>query len=247
MRHFRFLRLRQAAQSPHALPLSLICLFALAAIIVLRCLPLQNTTTVLAPALFGHSIIIDAGHGGWDPGVVGVSGSYEKDINLEIAKKLAELLRSGGATVTMTRESDIALAESKHEDICARLATIPQAEAELLISIHGNSYPADPHSQGAQVFYYPGEAESQALAFAVQERLGAELGSQRVALAHSSTYLLKHANIPAIIAEMGFISNAEEEQLLLDPNYQWRAAWALYAGIVQYLEVTETPQEATTI
>jgi len=188
-----------------------------------------------SPALFGVSVVIDAGHGEWDPGMVGET-CVEKDVNLAVAQALAEYCRAGGAGVTLTRESDAALADRKQADLQARAALAEQAGADVFISLHCNSYPQDAGQHGAQVFYQNGNAEGQLLAEAVQQALRETLGNtDRAALPHPGSYLLEHTQGAAVLCEMGFLSNAEEEALLNSETYRWQMAWAIYHGLHDYL------------
>ena len=191
-----------------------------------------SSTEALSPSLFGLEVVIDPGHGDWDPGVVGSSGITEKEINLAISHNLAELLRNSGARVQMTREGDTALGDTKGEDIKARCAIAENAD--IFISIHINSYPAYPSIKGAQMFFGTDNPQGKLLAELLQSRAATELGSNRTALVHKDAYLLKNITIPSVIAEMGFLSNSEELANLSSSDYQWQAAWALYMGIVDY-------------
>ncbi len=189
----------------------------------------------LAPALFGRSIVIDAGHGGWDPGMQGQGGSVEQEINLSVALKLAEYLRQAGALVTLTREDGEALAETKAADMASRVFIAKEAGADAFISLHCNSFVSSRSQHGAQVFFQTGNEEGQLLAKALQDSLTAELANtERLALKHPDSYLLKNISCPAAIAEMGFLSNSEEEALLMDSAYQWQVAWALFLGTEAY-------------
>lgn len=191
----------------------------------------------LAPALFGRSLVIDAGHGGWDPGMVGPN-SVEKEINLAVALALAEYCRAGGAAVSLTRESDQALDASKPADMALRVELAEAAPADLFISLHCNSFVSGPSQRGAQVFFQRDNEAGRELALTVQQRLAAELGNtDRQALPHADSYLLKNISAPAVICEMGFLSNPEEEALLIDSAYQWQLAWSLYLAIVDYYSI----------
>lgn len=189
----------------------------------------------MAPALFGISLVIDAGHGGADPGMVG-DAVLEKDVNLAAARCLASYCRFAGAGVTLTRERDAALSESKRADLEQRVALAKTARADVFISLHCNSYVADPSQHGAQVFYAAGNEEGKRLAETLQRALCQQLGNtERTALPHPDSYLLKNIDCPAVIVEMGFLSNAAEEEALASPDYQWELAWALFRGLSDYL------------
>ena len=190
-------------------------------------------------------IVIDAGHGGVDPGKVGVSGVLEKDVNLAVAQKLQARLTADGFTVVMTRIEDEGLysegaTNKKREDMAARVRLISEAKPELAISIHQNSFP-DASCKGAQVFYYKDSEESKKLAELLQKKFPEVLGdgNTRQAKANSEYYLLKKTACPIVIAECGFLSSPEEERLLFAPEYQDKVADVLYQGIKQYLSEQE--------
>jgi len=194
------------------------------------------------------TIVIDAGHGGKDPGKVGVSGVLEKDINLAIAMKLRTCLEQDGIRVVMTRETDAGLysenaQNKKREDMEARVRMIEDAEPVLTVSIHQNSYPTG-DCKGAQMFYYKDSEESKKLAEILQKKFPelSQDGNKRQAKANSDYYLLRKTADPIVIAECGFLSNATEEALLASEEYQERVAEVLYQGIMQYVSET-TKQE----
>ncbi len=184
--------------------------------------------------------LIDAGHGGFDPGKVGDGDVYEKDINLAIAKKLQSYFEQSGATVIMTRTDDNALAGTKNDDMRARKETVNNAKADILISIHQNSYETS-EVRGAQVFYYSSE-ESEALATNIQDEFNREINASNTKnqSENDSYYLLKETNVPAVIVESGFLSNPEEAKLLSTDEYQDKIAWSIYVGTINYFNSVES-------
>lgn len=186
-------------------------------------------------------VVIDAGHGGADPGKVGVDGSLEKDINLEIAKRLQKFLVMADVDVVLTRDTDAGLYEEgapnkKVQDMKNRVGIIEEKKPDLTVSIHQNSYHEE-YVHGAQVFYYAGSEESKELAERIQQILAAELDpdNTRQAKANDSYYLLKKTSSPIVIVECGFLSNNEEAQKLSSAIYQEKAAWAIHLAILQHL------------
>lgn len=186
-------------------------------------------------------VAVDAGHGGNDPGKVGEDGVMEKDINLAIAMDLKEALEESGIKVIMTRENDTGLysagaSNKKAEDMKNRIAVIEESGADILISIHQNSF-TQPQYHGAQVFFYTGSDSGEKLADAVQENLikGADPDNTRQAKANSDYYLLKNSSIPAVICECGFLSNPEECARLASEEYQKTIAGCIAQGIMEYL------------
>ncbi|MCI6553228.1 MAG: N-acetylmuramoyl-L-alanine amidase [Lachnospiraceae bacterium] len=186
-------------------------------------------------------VVIDAGHGGADPGKVGIDGSLEKDINLQIAEKLKALLESQDVEVVMTRTDEKGLYDEnasgkKVQDMKRRIAMIEEARPELVVSIHQNSYPEE-YVKGAQVFYYEGSPDGRRLAELIQRRFRAGLDpeNKREVKGNNSYYLLKKTACPIVIVECGFLSNREEAGKLKDKVYQERVAWAVHMGVLQFL------------
>lgn len=186
-------------------------------------------------------VVIDAGHGGNDPGKVGVDGSLEKDINLQIAERLKWYLEQSDVDVVMTRESDMGLYEQgdsrkKMADMRKRCEIIEESKADLVVSIHQNSYHEE-NVSGGQVFYYKSSEKGKRLAEILQKRFTYVLGDEnrRLAKANGNYYLLLHVKCPIVIAECGFLSNRKEALLLKDEDYQDRMAWTLHMGILEYL------------
>lgn len=188
-----------------------------------------------------NCIVIDAGHGGDDPGKIGINGTLEKDINLKIAHKLKILLESQGYEVIMTRETGDGLYQPgtknmKVEDMHNRCEIITEAMPVFTVSIHQNSYPEE-YVKGAQVFYYGQSKDGEALAKKIQGSLIAYLDPEnhRTEKANESYYLLKKTPTPTVIVECGFLSNSEEAELLNTEDYQDKVAWAVMMGVMQYL------------
>lgn len=186
-------------------------------------------------------IIIDAGHGGGDPGKVGVNNALEKDINLNIAGFVEEKLTEKGYEVVMTRQKDEMLADAdsnnkKIQDMKARVELINGKAPALALSIHQNSYHEE-GIHGAQVFYYSHSDEGEKAAKILQEALLAvDSENTRQAKANDTYYLLKRTEVPTIIVECGFLSNAEEAEKLVDEEYQRKLADAIAQGIEEYLK-----------
>ena len=186
-------------------------------------------------------VVVDAGHGGDDPGKIGINGAPEKDINLQIAQKLKKYLEAEDVEVVLTRETEDGLYDAhasnkKVQDMKRRIEKIEETDPVLTVSVHQNSYPEE-YVHGAQVFYYEGSVEGQELADKIQKRLieGADPGNKRQIKANSSYYLLKKTKIPIVIVECGFLSNRTEAEALCSDEYQDRIAWEITLGILQYL------------
>lgn len=195
-----------------------------------------NETAETASMPVNHkNIVLDPGHGGWDPGKVAADGTEEKGINLKIAAMLQGFLEQGGAMVTTTRISDEAVDTGKRADLKKRVEIAKSDNADLFISIHQNSFPKST-VKGAQVFYNKNSEESKRLAFLIQSRLKevADYNNERVAKANENYYVLKNLNIPGVIVECGFLSNGVEKEKLVSKEYQEKIAWAIYMGILDY-------------
>lgn len=186
-------------------------------------------------------IVVDVGHGGNDPGKIGVDGSLEKDINLKIAKKLKNYLEQAGVKVVLTRDSDEGLYQAtdknkKMADMRARCALIDEVSPKAVVSIHQNRYHQE-EINGGQVFYYKGSEKGKRLAELIQKRFDHVLGTanRRQAKANGNYYLLLHVKQPIVIVECGFLSNWKESAALNSEEYQDRLAWTIHMGIMQYL------------
>lgn len=194
-------------------------------------------------------VVIDAGHGGKDPGKVGINGALEKDINLCIALRLKNLLEQNNISVIMTREEDRDLASEqavnrKNEDLRARAKLIEESAPAVMVSIHQNSYTSE-EADGAQVFYHAGSEEGKLLGTMVQKQLKNEIqdGNHRVAKSNKEYYLLKKAGCPAVIVECGFLSNSAEAALLGTEEYQEKLAFAIHLGIMEYINTVADGKE----
>ena len=189
----------------------------------------------------GIKMVIDSGHGGFDPGKVNSDGMIEKDINLQIAMKLKTELESQGIEVIMTRDSDKGLYEEtskskKMEDLQNRCKLIEETEPICTISIHQNSFP-DETVYGPQVFYYHTSESSAQLAQLVQDSLNTNLAIEkpRETKNNQSYYMLKKSPSTTIIVECGFLSNPTEAQKLSSEDYQAQIAAAIRQGVMEYV------------
>lgn len=196
------------------------------------------SNTPSAPAL-----LIDPGHGGFDGGAVAKDGTLEKNINLDIALQLRDMLLVCGVPVTMTRDTDVStqsdeattIREKKVSDLKNRLGLYDRAS--MVISIHQNHYDVSKYS-GAQVFYSSNAPESAALAMAVQQSIVAWLqpdNTRQTKKAGDGIYLMYHTATPAILVECGFLSNENELMQLKNAHYRQYMAWAVAMGYFTYL------------
>lgn len=188
------------------------------------------------------TIIIDAGHGGFDSGAQVADGTHEKDINLKISKNLKDFLEYFNFNVIMTRETDISVESDndkkskKSSDLYNRLNTMKENPDAIFVSIHMNKFTSS-NAVGAQVFYAPKVPMSDLLADSIQSTIKRLLQPQNERVIKKGTksiYILNNATIPATIVECGFMSNQKELSLLKDENYQKKMAFSILCGIISY-------------
>lgn len=189
-----------------------------------------------------HCFIIDAGHGGVDGGAVSCTDMYEKDINLEIALRLNDLMHLLGYDTKMIRTTDVSvytsgesIAGKKSSDLKERVRIVNETPNSILLSIHQNHYP-DSYYSGAQMFY-PATAGSDVLASQLQAAFVKTLnpGSNRKAKPAEGLYLMKHIANTGVLIECGFLSNYEEESKLRSPDYQKKICTVIATVCSQYL------------
>lgn len=200
--------------------------------------------SVLSYSLANHVIVVDAGHGGFDPGAIGPAKNVEKDITLAISNKLTYHLSQSGALVINTRDEDEDLAgsssgsllERKRKDLAARVAIAENNHADLYVSIHTNA-DVSPRWFGAQTFYSGNSEQAKKIAEDIQGELIAQLGNTTRKAKTGNYYVTDKTDMTAIIVEVGFLSNPREEQLLANEDYQEKVAYAIFCGIAKaYLD-----------
>jgi len=201
--------------------------------------------TIACPATSeAAKIVVDAGHGGSDPGAVGVNGLYEKTVNLDIAEKLKDLLAARGYEVAMTRSDDTFIS------LKDRVEITNAQDADLFVSIHANSY-SNPGTRGAMVLYYdsaypqedyPASTEMSALtpqsrAFAQQmlDTFVSTMGVENRGLVPSAVYVVRMGKTPSILIETAFLTNGQDASMLADSGVRTRMAQAIESGIEAYL------------
>lgn len=191
------------------------------------------------------TVIVDAGHGGDDGGAIGIDGTVEKDINLDIALKLDKILKFYGFNVIMTRTQDVmtcddgldSLRKRKISDIHNRFELMRKNPDAIFISVHQNKF-EDSSQHGTQVFYSGNDERSKELAEAIQTSVTLTLQRKNdrvVKKSGSGIYLLYHAKIPAVLVECGFISNSDEVKKLKDESYRMKLAILIADGLLKYL------------
>ncbi len=206
---------------------------------------LPNAQETAGNAAETYCVVVDAGHGGIDPGKVGVNGELEKDINLQIANELKSQLEAMGLKVLLTRTVDGGLYQEsdtnkKAADMKARCEFITKNEAVLVVSIHQNSF-TDSSVNGAQVFYYTHSDKGKKLASCIREQIISivDEDNNRPIKANDSYYMLIHTPCPTVIVECGFLSNYSEAEKLTDSSYQQCLAKAIANGVLDFLETND--------
>lgn len=202
----------------------------------------ETVPTVTLPVT-NKVIVIDAGHGVPDEGAESSNGTSEAETNLKIALKLQSLLEQSGATVILTRSDENAiydidsktLKQKKISDLKNRVKIGNESSADIFVSIHLNKIPQQQYS-GWQTFYKSSDENSMNLARTIQSSLNESMQKEnnRVAMKLDTIYIVKNVEIPITVVECGFLSNPEEEQNLLNDDYQNRLAWGIYSGIIDY-------------
>jgi len=187
---------------------------------------------------FKDVIVVDAGHGGHDPGAIGINGSYEKDVNLEIAKKLKRKLDSNGYKVILTRDND----EYVENNLRAKLANRKRARA--FISIHANAVKNNNSTNGVQVLYYPNRESTindlnnnEFVSIIMNSIIDRTSAVDKGIIEREDLIVLNETKMPAIIVETGFLTNSKEEKLLLTDEYQKRIVNSISEGLERYFSL----------
>lgn len=209
--------------------------------------PVEAESPAAVLPLSGWRIVVDPGHGGYDGGArARDSGVWEKEINLAVARQVEKALTQRGASVFMTRTKDEDLCTDarpadktmKREDMENRVALAVEAKADMVLSIHMNEY-RDRSQSGPQVFYREGCDSGRLLAGAMQEALIAQLSPRKHRAALAGDYFILQLDVPSVLIECGFISNAAEEKLLLSKDYQEKLGQAVAQGVESYAVLSQ--------
>ena len=195
---------------------------------------LTVTSTAVAP---NPIVVIDPGHGGRDPGAVGITGVWEKEVNLAVSLTLSNDLRKHGITVYLTRTTDHTVNRtgpySVRNDLLARSAFARKHHATLFITIHSNIEPT--HTmQGPIVYYDSDSSASLQLAVAVSQAIYSLLGYNRPPRPINQL-VLEESKVPAVNVEIGFLSHPRDSALLITPSYQYTLSQAIASGLLRYL------------
>lgn len=208
--------------------------------------PAPGPALPAAAFLVDRVIALDPGHGGYDPGVLGSGGEVEKEIVLDVALRLGELLTAAGVRVRLTRATDchlmdpeeaIRLGSRKRSDMEARLRLVRDAAPDVFVSLHANSFPS-PRVWGPQTFFSrEGHPGSERLAACIQDSLNRTVpAANRRPNPRNDHFLLRNVDMPAVTVELGFVSNPAEARRLMDDAHRDALAWAVFHGLARYFQ-----------
>ena len=205
---------------------------ALTVFLVARSFPVKKTT------LIDFTVVIDAGHGGIDGGVVGADGVKESTLNLAYSKCLGEIFQRAGFNVVYTRKNENGLyglptKGFKSRDMRERKRIIDAADPNLMISVHMNKFSAS-YRSGPQVFYQTGKEDGKALAENLQRVFNDYTGKAREAIA-GDYYVCRETSCPSVIVECGFLSNPDECAALQTEDYREKICNIIFSGVMLYL------------
>jgi len=189
-------------------------------------------------------VCIDPGHGGSQPGAVGYFGTKEKDITLQVALQLRDVLKTAGVDVVMTRESDKDVRTAKQSnELQARCDVANNSKADVFISIHCNAS-NDSSAHGTETWYYPKDAKSKTLAQFIQTELVKQIGLRDRGVKQGNYYVTRYTKMPAVLVELAFISNPEEEVLLRNKAFQRKCAVGIANGILLFFGMPKVKEES---
>lgn len=198
---------------------------------------LSSTSVEIFLSEFQVKVVIDPGHGGYDPGATGYSGSHEKDINLAVALEAGEILKSKGIDVIYTRNSDnVSWSANVLNDLQTRCDIANKNNADYFISIHCDSYIPNKDANGTSIYYYSLNSEGAKLAAFMQKEITSDMGSVDRGIKTANYYVIKNTNCPSILIELGFLSNPQEDKLLTSAAYQKKCGSAIADAFAKYIE-----------
>ena len=202
----------------------------------------QGSTAVVSQFEKGDIVMLDPGHGGYDPGAITKQGVYEKTINLQISQKVKEMLSPSGIGVFLTREEDIDYVPDgvkgktvkKQLDLNRRIEMAKEVTADVFVSLHVNATVAGQDS-GAETYYHYQSDSGKRLAELIQQELIKIPGMNRRIAKPGDFYIIKNTAMPAVIVEVGYLSSLKEQKKLQQSWYQDQLARAIAKGIANYL------------
>jgi N-acetylmuramoyl-L-alanine amidase len=223
--------------------LATVCFCMTAYFSTLQAIVVESEKEVLGTNENAFVVVIDAGHGGMDGGVIGRrTGIKESDINLSITYLLKSAFEDAGFVVVLTRRTELGLSIdgrlwNKNDDMRKRREIIQNSSADLVLSIHQNFLPSSSTVRGGQVFYKKGAKESEKLALCVQDGINSvytKHGVKKRSAKVGKYYMLECTNAPSLIVECGFLSSYEDEDLLRTDTHKKQLAGAILYGVLAY-------------
>jgi N-acetylmuramoyl-L-alanine amidase len=203
----------------------------------------QGSNAVFNQKAKPYVVVIDPGHGGYDPGAVAAQAVYEKEITLQVSRRLQALLSGDGVKAVLTRDEDedyvsdgvSGRKNKKRSDLDYRINMAAGIQADIFVSLHVNAV-AKGNNSGAETFYYNLSAEGKRLAEAIQNELIGIPGMNRRVAKPGDYYVVKNTKMPAVIVELGYLSNSAERNKLQREDYQEELAVAIARGIARYFD-----------
>jgi N-acetylmuramoyl-L-alanine amidase len=210
----------------------------------------QGSIAVVSHSEKGYIVMLDPGHGGYDPGAITKQGVYEKSINLQVAQKVKEMLSPSGIKVFLTREEDIdhvpdgvrGKSTKKQIDLNRRIELANEANADIFVSLHVNATVTGKQS-GSETFYHYQSESGKKLAELIQQELIKIPGMNRRIAKPGDFYIIKNTSMPAVIVEVGYLSSVKEQEKLQQSWYQDQLARAIAKGIANYFALPKEPKE----
>jgi N-acetylmuramoyl-L-alanine amidase len=200
----------------------------------------SNAASLISPSSIGLPsiqsgrllVVLDPGHGGSDPGAVGIGGLQEKQIVLPIAQQVAAYLEQQGVQTILTRTDD------SDVELEPRVQMAEQANASLFVSIHANAISMDrPEINGVETYYF---SSGEQMAQVIQDSIVQGTGMNDKGIRQARFYVLRRTSMPAILIETGFVTGSEDAALLADEGFRSRMARAIAQGILQYIQKNST-------
>ena len=201
------------------------------------------------PSLSGRTITVDPGHGGIDVGAISSQyGLLEKDVNLDISLKLRDLIAEADGGVHLTRNDDIGIGSSQRDGLMERVREASESESDIFVSVHNNSaLVPGPTARGTETFFRSNDPRSRALAESVQSSVVSALGTVDRGIIDNQTrgyYVLRYIDKPAILVEVAFLSNPDEEELLSHDWFRQRAAEGIFNGLLKYFHPDDSVDDS---
>ncbi len=204
----------------------------------------QGSTAVVSHLDKGHIVILDPGHGGYDPGAITKQGVYEKSINLQIAQKVKEMLEPSGIEIFLTRDEDIdyvpdgvrGKSTKKQIDLNHRIEMAKEVNADVFVSLHVNAT-ASGQESGSETFYHYQSESGKRLAELIQQEMIKIPGMNRRIAKPGDFYIVKNTSMPAVIVEVGYLSSLKEQKKLQQSWYQEQLARAIAKGIANFFVI----------